>query len=93
VSIEIENSKGAKHALGDIFNASAMGKIGIVVPLGEDRRLQFFGLIKYLQKLKGYGKTHEDFPNIMIIEGNKLLELLRSYNAVRRGDRRLSANL
>lgn len=35
VAIELERSTGPKHRMGSIINAGAVGKIGIVIGLGD----------------------------------------------------------
>lgn len=74
IAIEIENTKDAKRSLGDIVNASVMGKVGIVVPLGEDKYKLFYKIKKYFHYLEQVGKLEGNFRNVLIIEGNKFLE-------------------
>lgn len=74
LAIEIENTKDPKRSLGDIVNASAMGKIGIVIPLGNDKYEMFIRIKKYFHYLKRVGKLDGNFRNILIIEGNKLID-------------------
>jgi len=75
IAIEVENTKVAKRALGDIVNASVMGKIGIIVPLGEDKYNMFIKIKKYFHYLEQVGKLGGNFRNILIIEGTKLLNV------------------
>lgn len=74
IAIEIENTKDAKRSLGDIVNASVMGKAGIVIPLGEDKYRLFYKIKKYFHYLEQVGKFEGNFRNILIIEGSKLLD-------------------
>lgn len=74
IAIEIENTKDAKRSLGDIVNASVMGKVGIVIPLGEDKYKLFYKIKKYFHYLERVGKLNGNFRNILIIEGSKLLD-------------------
>lgn len=74
MAIEIENTKDAKRSLGDIVNASVMGKVGIVIPLGEDKYKLFYKIKKYFHFLEQVGKLDGNFRNVLIIEGSKLLE-------------------
>lgn len=76
IAIEIENTKDAKRSLGDIVNASVMGKVGIVVPLGEDKYKLFYKIKKYFHYLEQVGKLEGNFRNVLIIEGNKFLEAI-----------------
>ncbi len=73
IAIEIENTRDAKRSLGDIVNASVMGKVGIVIPLGEDKYKLFHKIKKYFHYLEQVGKLEGNFRNVLIIEGDKLL--------------------
>jgi len=70
IAIEIENTKAPKRALGDIVNASAMGKIGIVVPIGQDKYEMFIKIKKYFYYLEKVGKLEGNFVNLLIIEAS-----------------------
>lgn len=74
IAIEIENTKDAKQSLGDIINASVMGKVGIAVPIGQDKYNMFVKIKKYFHYLENVGKLKGNFRNVLIIEGNKLLQ-------------------
>lgn len=71
IALEIENTKAAKRALGDIVNASVMGKIGIVVPIGNDKYEMFIKIKKYFHYLEQVGKFEGNFRNLLIIEASK----------------------
>src|SRR3989344_3812972 len=72
IAVEIENTKDGKRAIGDILNASVMGKIGVVVPIGQDKYRMFEKIKKYFNYLKDVQKLPEDFNNVLIIEGGNL---------------------
>lgn len=74
IAIEVENTRDAKRSLGDIVNASVMGKVGIVIPLEEDKYKLFYKIKKYFHYLEQVGKLQGNFRNVLIIEGHKLLE-------------------
>jgi hypothetical protein len=74
IALEIENTKAAKRALGDIVNASAMGKIGIVIPVGQDKYEMFIKIKKYFHYLEQVGKLEGNFRNLLIIEASKFIE-------------------
>lgn len=74
IAIEIENTRDAKRSLGDIVNASVMGKVGIVIPLGEDKYKLFYKIKKYFHYLEQVGKLEGNFRNVLIIEGEKMLD-------------------
>ena len=77
VAIEIEASKqGSKYFLGDIANASILGKIGIVIPVGDK-------IVKSFNRLRGYvdfatrvGKLPEAFRNYVILTEEQFKEVL-----------------
>ena len=76
LAIEIENTRDSKRSLGDIVNASVMGKIGIVVPLGNEKYEMFIKIKKYFYYLENVGKLKGNFRNVLIIEGKKLINSL-----------------
>ncbi len=80
IAIEIENTKDSKRAFGDILNASVMGKIGIVLPIGGDKYQLFYRLKRYFNYLKQVGKLEGNFKNVLIIEGTKFLEVIQEHN-------------
>lgn len=71
IALEIENTKAAKRALGDIINASVMGKIGIVVPIGNDKYEMFIKIKKYFHYLQQVGKLEGNYNNVLIIEASR----------------------
>ena len=73
IAIEVENTKDAKRSLGDIVNASAMGKVGIVIPISKDKYNLFVKIKKYFHYLEAVGKLEGNFRNVLIIEGTKFL--------------------
>jgi hypothetical protein len=78
LAIEIENTKNPKRSLGSIVNASVMGKIGIVVPLGNEKYEMFVRIKRYFHYLKGVEKLKSNFKNVLIIEGEKLINSISS---------------
>ena len=77
MAIEIENKNTRKHRLGSILNASALGKVGIVV--GWDEKVTE-SLVKYRITWTSFGNTIQmagHFQNAMIIERSVFLEDLR----------------
>ena len=79
IAIEIEKSGSRKHMMGDIVNSSMMGKIGIVVPIGN-KKLYHFKRIKdymdYISKNKGISSK---FNNVIIISPEKFIEVIKKY--------------
>ena len=58
MAIEIEKSGSRKHMLGDIVNASALGRIGIIIAWDEFVMKAFFRQLKYFSFLQSVGKKH-----------------------------------
>lgn len=74
IAMEIENTKAAKRALGDIVNAAGMGKVGVVIPLGLDKYRMFLKIIEYFNFLRDAKKINLNLKNVLIIEGSKLIK-------------------
>jgi len=55
-AIEIEKSGSRKHRLGDIVNAAALGRMGILVAWDEKVLQSFFRIFKYFKFLGTAGK-------------------------------------
>lgn len=81
IAIEIENTRDAKRSLGDIVNASVMGKVAIVIPIGEDKYKLFYKIKKYFHYLEQVGKLEGNFRNVLIIEGDKILGAFKNENS------------
>ncbi|MGB9809474.1 MAG: hypothetical protein ACPLSA_05470 [Caldanaerobacter sp.] len=75
--IEIEHKSSRKHRLGSIVNASALGKIGIIVASDQKVFESLVKIRKYLEFLDHVQKTRCAPENIMIITKENFLEILR----------------
>lgn len=73
IAIEVGGSGSRKHLLGDIFNAATLGKIGIAVGTNNKQTEAYKRIYRYIDFAKSVGKTKENFENLMIINGEKLL--------------------
>lgn len=73
IAFEIENTGGTKHSMGDMFNASIMGKIGVVIPMSEEKYEMFVRLKKYIHFAQQVGKLEGDLRNVLIIKWSKFL--------------------
>ncbi|PMB76228.1 MAG: hypothetical protein C0177_07295 [Fervidicoccus fontis] len=78
--IEIEHKSSRKHRLGSIVNASALGKIGIIVASDQKVFESLVKIRKYLEFLDHVQKTRCAPENIMIITKENFLEILRRYS-------------
>ena len=65
--IEIENSKGRKHCFGNLLNASALGRIGILVARTETVLGIFLRQRVYLEQLDKYGKNTFKTDNALVL--------------------------
>lgn len=76
LAIEIENTGSRKTRVGSIINASAIGKVGIIVAwtpavLSELERIE-----DYLNFLRIVGKIPQAFENVMIVGKRDFSEIL-----------------
>jgi len=55
-AIEIEKSGSRKHRLGDLVNAAALGRMGILVAWDEEVLRSFFRILQYFKFLNAAGK-------------------------------------
>jgi hypothetical protein len=85
VAIEIERSTGTKHRMGSIINAGAIGKIGIVIGIGESAYKSLIRIRKYLELLKGVGKIQYEPKNVLILQYEEIIDVLEMF---RRRNRR-----
>lgn len=82
LAIEVAGSGSKKHLLGEMFNATILGKIGIVIAANKKMLDTYLRHVEYINFAYGVRKTDLHFNNLMVIDGRKLLELLRSYSHV-----------
>ena len=80
IAIEIEHSGQGKHLIGDITNASILGKIGLIVPTTEAKYRSFQRIMKYLEFAQTNEKMRNNvFNNIILIKSEKLIETLERF--------------
>jgi len=77
LAIEVENKSSRKHRLGSIVNASALGKIGIIVASNERVFESLVKIGKYLEFLERARKTRSAPKNVIIVTRESLLKSLR----------------
>ena len=79
IAIEIEASGTTKHRLGDMVNASLLGKVGIIVPLTEKILNSFLRIADFFHHAECTEKMPPGvFKNILIIKHDKFEEVLDS---------------
>lgn len=76
IAIEIENSGSSKHMLGNIINASILGKVGIIVTLRETFYRKAKRTYDYLQGAFEKGKIGHNPSNVVIKKYNDLLQII-----------------
>ncbi|SMF78976.1 hypothetical protein SAMN05661091_1646 [Paenibacillus uliginis N3/975] len=85
ISIEIENAVTQKHLIGGIINASALGRIAIMIPWNERQLRAFIRTLNYLEFLKNAEKNTLDTTNIFIITKEQIEEILNAISEERMG--------
>ncbi len=72
ICIEIENKVSRKHLIGGLVNASALGRIGILIPWTSEKLKAFIKLRNYLKFLGRVGKNTFKTDNILILTKEQL---------------------
>ena len=72
VAIEIENSNKGKHMLGNIINASVLGRIGIIVALREEFYDEAVRVNNYLKGAFEKRKMGHNPSNLVIVRYEEL---------------------
>jgi len=81
IAIEVEHKNSRKHRLGSLVNASALGKIGIIVASNERVFTSFVKIRKYLEFLEQAKKTRNVPENVIILTRENFLKSLRESGA------------
>ena len=76
--IEIEDSGSKKHCLGNLVNASALGRIGLLVARSDKVCRTFLRQRVYLQFLTSVGKNSFKTDNALVLTAEQFDECLRS---------------
>jgi len=76
IAIELENKTERKHRIGNIVNASAIGRIGIIATNSEVEFGKMVKIRKYLDFLLAVGKTKYYPQNVMLIRAGDLADVL-----------------
>lgn len=72
LAIEIENGVNPKYLTGDILNAMALGRLGVVVPFTYDTQKSFARIRKYIWYLSA--ATNLDTRNLLILDKQQLTD-------------------
>jgi hypothetical protein len=79
IAIEIENKSSRKHRLGSLVNASALGKIGIIVASNNRVFASFVKIRKYLAFLNQAQKIEISPKNVIIITKENFMKSLNDF--------------
>jgi len=77
LAIELEDKTSRKHRLGSLINASAIGRIGIIVASNDEVFSSFVKIRSYLDFLLDVGKTRYAPKNVLILREGDFLEALK----------------
>jgi len=80
LAFEIENRTGAKHRIGSIMNASAIGTLGIIVTNTEADFDRVIKIREYLEFLVSVGKTRYNPKNVLTILADDLFRVLNQFH-------------
>ena len=70
--IEIENKVSRKHLVGGLVNASALGRVGVLIPWTPEKLKAFVKLRNYLMFLGKVGKNTFKTENVLILTKEQL---------------------
>lgn len=76
LGIEIEESGGRKHCMGDLINASALGRVGLLVARNRKILNVFLRQRVYLKFLAGVGKNTFRTDNALVLTSEQFDEIL-----------------
>lgn len=80
ICIEIENKVSRKHIVGGLINASALGRIAILVAWNPDKLKAFIKLKNYLHFLSSVEKNSFKTDNILILSKDQFKEAVDAIN-------------
>ncbi len=76
IAIEVENSGSSKHMIGNIINASLLGKVGIIVTLRDEYYKKAERVFKYLEGAFKREKIGYNPSNVVIKGYDELCSIL-----------------
>jgi len=80
IAIEVAGSGSEKHLLGDMFNTSILGKVGMVVGANEKNLKTYQRIYEYVNFAYEVEKTSQYFGNVAILDGVEFLGFLKKLN-------------
>lgn len=79
MALEIENRVTRKHLLGGVVNASALGRVAIVIGWIEEKVRALVKLQSYWSFLSSVGKNTYRTQNLLIMNPTQFNEALSSF--------------
>jgi hypothetical protein len=76
--VEIENKVSRKHIAGGLVNASALGRVAVLIAWTPDKLKAFIKLKNYLKYLSSVEKNSFKTNNILILDKDQFKELVDS---------------
>jgi hypothetical protein len=80
LAVEVENKVSRKHLMGSAINASALGKIGLLIAFSNEKFEAIKKLEKYFSFLKDASKNTFNTDNLLILNKDQFLEYLQNYH-------------
>jgi len=77
ISIEIEESGGRKHCLGNLVNASSLGRVGLLIARTDSVLRTFLRQRAYFQFLEDVGKNTFKTANALVLSAEQFDDCLR----------------
>ena len=78
ICIEIENRVSRKHIVGGLVNASALGRIAVLVAWTPDKLKAFIKLKEYLKELSELEKNSFKTNNVLILDKDQFKDAIDS---------------
>lgn len=79
LTIEHENKVTRKHMIGTIINASAIGKVGIIIASQDKTYRALSRIRKYLDAMVKFNKLDYTPENIIIIQFNEFMNCMQNF--------------
>jgi hypothetical protein len=83
LAIEIEKRGTRKHMLGDVINATSLGKIGLIIPWDEEAMKAFRRIKAYLDFIKTVKKASYGPKNLLIVPKGDFKNFLENFPTTR----------
>lgn len=78
MAIEIEHLVSRKHLMGGAINATALGRLGVVIPWSDEKLRAFIRLVRYLHYLRYANKNTFNTSNLLIITRRQMEQAIQN---------------